>query len=55
MDRRGIRGLKTRMGRDCSISIGGPDCTVEIYMSKEYEEGVTVLQVGTRQEEQLQE
>ena len=30
---------------------GGPDCTVEVYMSEESEEGVTVL----RQGRQLQE
>ena len=30
---------------------GGPDCTVEVYVSKESEEGVTVL----RQGRQLQE
>ena len=35
-------------GRECSISRGGPDSTVEIYMS---EEGVTVL----RHRGQLQE
>ena len=38
------------MGRECSISRGGPDCTVEVHMSEESEEGVTVLQ----QEGQLQ-
>ena len=55
MGRRGIRGLKTRMGRECSISRGGLNCTVEIYMSEESEEGVTVLRVGTQQGRQLQE
>ena len=40
----GIRGLEMRVGRKCSISKGGPDCTVEVYMSEESEEGVTVLQ-----------
>ena len=49
MGRWGIRGLKTRVGRECSNSRGGPDCTLEIYMSGEYEEEVTVLRVGTRQ------
>ena len=47
----GIRGLETRVGRECSISRVGPDRTVEVYMSEESEEGVTVL----RQEGQLQE
>ena len=46
MGRWGIRGLK-RVGQECSISRGGPDCTVEVYVSEESEEGVTVL----RQEE----
>ena len=27
MGRWGIRGLETRVGRECSISRGGPDCT----------------------------
>ena len=31
------------VGWECSISRGGPDCAVEIYMSEEFEEGVTVL------------
>ena len=48
MGRRRIGGLETRVTRECSISRGGPDCTVEVYMS---EEGVTVL----RQGKQLQE
>ena len=34
MGRWGIRGLETRVG---------PDCTVEVYMSEESEEGVAVL------------
>ena len=46
MGRWGIRSLKTRVGRECSISRGGADCTEEVYMS---EEGVTVLRVGTHQ------
>ena len=49
MGRRGVRDLKTRMGRECSISRRGPDCIVKIYMSEESEEGITVLRVGTRQ------
>ena len=27
------------MGQECCISRGGPDCTVEVYMSEESEEG----------------
>ena len=45
----GIRGLKTRVGQKCSISRGGLDCTVEVYMSEKSKEGVTVLRVGTQQ------
>ena len=51
MSRWGMRGLKTRVGRECSISRGGPDCTVEAYKFEESEEGVTVL----RQRGQFQE
>ena len=51
MGRWGIRGLATRVERECSISRGGPDCTMEVYMSEESEEGVIVL----RQRGQLQE
>ena len=46
MGRWGIRGFETRVGQECSISRGGPDCTVEVYMSKEFKEGVTVLWQG---------
>ena len=46
MGRRGIRDLKTRVGRECSISRGGPDCAVEVYSSEESEERVTVLRRG---------
>ena len=48
MSRWGIRGLEMRVERECSISRGGPDCTVEVCMSesKESEEGVTALQQG---------
>ena len=42
----GIRGLETKVGRECSISRGVPDCTVEVYMSEESKEGVTVLRQG---------
>ena len=46
MGRWGIRGLKTRVEQKRSISRGSSDCTVKVYVS---EEGITVLQVGTRQ------
>ena len=47
MGKWGIRDLETRVGQECSISRGGPDCTVEVYMSEEFEEGgVTVLRPG---------
>ena len=56
MGRWGIRGLKTRMGWECSISRGEPDCRVEVYMSEESEEGVTVLrQGGSSKSESCQE
>ena len=51
MGRWEIRGLKTKVGQECSISRVGPDSTVEVYMSEESQEGVTVL----RQVWQLQE
>ena len=51
MGRWGIGGLETGVMRECSISGGRPDCTVEVYVSEESEEGVTVLQQG----KQLQE
>ena len=34
------------MTREYSISRGGPDCTVEVYMSEESEEVVTMLWQG---------
>ena len=46
MGRWGIRGFETRVGRECGISRGGSDCTVEVYMSEKNEEGVTVLRQG---------
>ena len=49
MGRWGIGSLKKRVGRECSISRGGPDCTVKVYRPEESKEGVTVLQVGTQQ------
>ena len=57
MSRCGIRGLVTRVGRECSISRGGPDSTVEVYVSEKSEErGVTVLrQGGSSKSESCQE
>ena len=46
MGRWGIGGLETRVGRECSISRRGPDCTVEVCMSEESEEGLIVLRQG---------
>ena len=46
MGRWGIGGLEMRVRRECSISRGGPDCTVEVYMSEKSEGGVTILQQG---------
>ena len=46
MSRWGIRGLETRVGRECSINRGGPDCTVEVFVSEDSEERVTVLWQG---------
>ena len=37
------------MGRTCSITEGGLECTVEVYKPEESVEEVTVLQVGTHQ------
>ena len=52
MGRWGIRSLETRVGRECSISRGGPDSTVEVYASEESEEGrVTVLRQGGQLQE----
>ena len=52
MGRWGIGGLETGVTRECSISRGGPDCTVEVYVSEESEEGgVTVLQQGGQLQE----
>ena len=41
MGRWGIRGLESRVGQECCISRGGSDCTVEVYVLEESEEGVT--------------
>ena len=47
MGRWEIRSLETRVGQECSISRGGPDSTVEVYVPEESEKGgVTVLQQG---------
>ena len=47
MSRWGIRGLKTRVGQKCSIRREGPDCSVEVYMLENSEEGgVTVSWQG---------
>ena len=46
---KGIRRLKVRVRRKCSIGSGGPDLTVEVYRSEESDEEVTVLQVWTQQ------
>ena len=52
----GIGGLETRMGQECCISRGDPDCTVEVYMSEESEERLTVLrQGGSSKRESCQE
>ena len=53
MGKWGIRGLETKMGRECSISSGGPDYTVEVYISEESEEGVTAG--GSSKSESFQE
>ena len=43
----GLRSLETRVGQECSISRGGLDSTVEVYVPEESEEGgVTVLRQG---------
>ena len=47
----GIRGLEMRVGRECCISRRGPDCTVEVYMSQESEERVTVFRQGGQLQE----
>ena len=40
MGKRRIGGLETRVTRECRLSRGGPDCTVEVYVLEESEEGV---------------
>ena len=51
MGRWRIGGLETWVTRECSISRGGPDSTVEVYVSEESEEGVTVLRQGKQPQE----
>ena len=51
MGRRGIRGLKARVGRGCCISRGRPDWTMEVYGPEGAEEEVTALETGTHQGE----
>ena len=49
MGKKGIRGLKTKMGRESCISTGGavgPSSTMEVYKLEETEEGVLV-EVGS--------
>ena len=48
----GVTGLETRVGRErAALAERGPDGTVEVYMSEESEEGVTVVwQEGHLQE-----
>ena len=46
MGRWGIESLETRVGRESSVSRGGLDSTVEVYMSEESEKGVTVIRQG---------
>ena len=56
MGRWGIRSLETRVGQECSISRGGPDSTVEVYVPEGSEGGVTVLrQGGSSKSESCQE
>ena len=53
MGRWGIRSLETRVGREsAALAEGGPDSTVEVYVSEESEEGgVTVLRQGGQLQE----
>ena len=56
MGRWGISGLETRVGQECSISRGGPNCTVEVNMLEKSEEVVTVSrQGGSSKSESCQE
>ena len=51
MGRWGIRGLETRVGERAASAEAGLDCTVEVYMSEESEEGVTVIRQGAQLQE----
>ena len=51
MGRWRIRGLETKVGRECCISRGGPDYIVEVYMLEESEEEVTVIRQGGQLQE----
>ena len=51
MGRWGIRGLETRVGRKSSISRGGPDCTVKVYMSEESRGGSHSAMTGGQLQE----
>ena len=44
----GNKRFEDEGGAGCSICRRELDCTVEVYLSKESEEGVTVLRVGTQ-------
>ena len=44
----GDKRFEDEGGAECSISRGGLDCTVEVYMSEETEERVLVLRVETQ-------
>ena len=47
----GYKRFGDENGARVSISRGGPDCTVEVYMSEQSEEGVTVLLQGGQLQE----
>ena len=51
MGRWRIRSLKTRVGQECCISRGGPGSTLEVYISEESQERVTVLCQGGQLQE----
>ena len=42
----GYEVWRREWGGSAALAKGSPDCTVEVYMSEESEEGVTVLQPG---------
>ena len=46
MGRLGMRGLETVVTRECSISRGVPDSTVEVYVSEESEGGSHSVTAG---------